>query len=91
MDLIQLVQLNFTMNSMAFRISRRFFGTPLALPMQPLVEAQGQELLECLALEMAEIYGCCWEIYANIYGSLWIFMDFYVHGYMFICGYLIWI
>jgi len=51
------------MNSVAFRISRRFFGTPLALPMQPLVEAQGQELLECLALEMAEIYGCCWEIY----------------------------
>ena len=28
---------------------------------------------------------------ANIYGSLWILMDFYVHGYMFICGYLIWI
>ena len=70
------------MNSFAFRISsRRCFGMPLALPMQLpswqlVLEAQGPKLL---ALEMAESYGCCWEIMRismDVYGYLWCFLIF---------------
>ena len=104
MDLIQLVQLNFKTRGTPWlfasrvvfwaRLSRCRCSRGWRLRHRSFWRFwpwKWLELMDVVGKCMADIYGSLWLIFMDFYGSLWIFMDFYVHGYMFICGYLIWI